>query len=186
MHKQIAMMHEHHAEPICGEIKHCCHVQCPYAGGQNRSLGGRSQPIRAILPALSTINAVQEQYAPSDGLAMMHEHHAEPICGEIKHCCLVQWSSAGGQNWPLGGRAQLTRAILPALSTINAVQEQYAPNDGLAMMHEHHAEPNYDCFNFCFYSLFLISTYLYLVFSVLYLIFVVSYFLSVLLLLVIF
>ena len=129
---------------------------------------------------------MQEQYAPSDGLVMMHEHHAEPICEGIKHCCLVQWSSAGGQNWPLGGRAQLTRAILPALSTINAVQEQYAPNDGLAMMHEHHAEPNYDCFNFCFYSLFLISTYLYLVFSVLYLIFVVSYFLSVLLLLVIF
>ena len=48
--------------------------------------------------ALSTINAVQEQYTSVDRLAMMHMEHAVAICNGIVHLCLIQWCNPGGKN----------------------------------------------------------------------------------------
>ena len=72
---------------------------------------------------------------------MMRKGHATPICGGIKHLCLNHWSTSGVQNRWLGGESQLNQALCRALSTINAVQEPNARNEGLAMMRKGHAMP---------------------------------------------
>ena len=88
---------------------------------------------------MSTINAVQEQYASNEGLTMMHTDHSMPIGGAIVHFCQDQWFTSGTLNRCSGGRSHLNWAIISAMSTINAVQEQYARNEGLTMMHMDHA-----------------------------------------------
>ena len=72
---------------------------------------------------------------------MVHMDHAVPIGGAIEHLCLDQWCTSGAQSWCSSGRCQLNSAIFSALSTIIAVQEQYASNEGLAMVHMDHAVP---------------------------------------------
>ena len=59
----------------------------------------------------------------------------------IVHLCLDRWCTSGAQTWCSSGRFQLTWAVFSAMSTIIAVREQYASNEGLAMMHMDHAGP---------------------------------------------
>ena len=108
---------------------------------QNRCSGGRSQLNWAIISAMSTINAVQEHYARNKGLTTMHMDHSVPIGGAIVRFCLDQWFTSGTQNRCSGGRSQLNWAIISAMSTINAVQEHYARNEGLTTMHMDHSAP---------------------------------------------
>jgi len=72
---------------------------------------------------------------------MMHMDHAVPIGGAIVQLCHDQWSTSGAQTWCTSGRFQLSKAAFSALSTKIAVQEHYASNEGLAMMHMDHAVP---------------------------------------------
>ena len=83
----LTMMHMDHGMPIWGGIILICHLRCINSGDQNRCLGGESQQKRAILLALSIMNAVQDHYACIEGLTMMHMKHAMPICGGIMHLC---------------------------------------------------------------------------------------------------
>ena len=64
-----------------------------------------------------------------------------PIEGAIVQLFHDQWCTSGAQTWCSSGRFQLICAIFSALSTIIAVQEQYASNEGLAMMHMDHTVP---------------------------------------------
>jgi len=137
----LTMMHMDHAVSIGGATVHICLDQWCTSGTQNRCLCGRSHLNWAIISAMSTINAVQEQYARNEGLTMMHMDHAVPIGGATVHICLDQWCTSGTQNRCSGGRSHLNWAIISAMSTINAVQEQYARNEGLTMMHMDHSVP---------------------------------------------
>ena len=86
---------------------HICLDQWCTSGTQNRCLCGRSHLNWTIISAMSTINAVQEQYARNEGLTMMHMDHAVPIGGAIVHICLDQWCTSGTQNRCSSGRFHL-------------------------------------------------------------------------------
>ena len=105
------MVHMDHAVPIGGAIAHLCLDQWCTSGAQTWCSSGRFQLNSAIFSALSTMIAVQEQYASNEGLAMVHMDHAVPIGGAIVHLCLDQWCTAGAQTWCSSGRYQLSVEI---------------------------------------------------------------------------
>ena len=122
--------HEHHkcsAGAVCKQrgTYHDAHGSLYAHRRCNRALLSRpvvhlrnSEPVleRAIsaewaaFSAMSTINAVQEQYASNEGLTMMHMDHSMPIGGAIAHLCLDKWCSSGAQTWFSSGRFQLNGA----------------------------------------------------------------------------
>jgi len=96
----------------------CLDLWCT-SGAQTWCSSGRYQLDSALFSALSTITAVQEQYASDEGLAMTHMDHAVPIGGAIVPLCLDQWCTSGAQTWCSSGRYQLDSGIFVAICTAN-------------------------------------------------------------------
>jgi hypothetical protein len=120
--------------PIWGGNKHLCLIWWLTLDTQNRCSGGEPLLNWAIIWALSTINAMQEDYASNRRLNMMHVDHAMPIWGVNKHLCLIRWLTLDTQSRCSGGEPLLDWGFYLILITFNAVYRSFEMNVSLCLI----------------------------------------------------